>query len=90
MGVPRSQVIKNEGYFRTGDVKFCDEETGLSYHVEWKKEVTKVCRFQVAPGCEEGTIIGVHKGDAEEMSKAYVVRKKGGEGKDLDILEVKK
>ncbi|PSN70287.1 acetyl-CoA synthetase-like protein [Corynespora cassiicola Philippines] len=99
LGVPRERDFDAEGYFRTGDIMFCAEETGLWYVVDRIKEMIKVRGFQVAPAEIEGVlldhpqildvaVIGIRSpmGDSE-MPRAYVVRK-GGQENGLHEKEV--
>lgn len=94
VGVPRDRDFDSEGYFRTGDILYCNKETGLWYIVDRKKELIKVRGFQVAPAELEGVlfdhpavvdaaVIGVMSAEGDsELPRAYVVRKKSG-GSDL-------
>ncbi|CAG5179422.1 uncharacterized protein ALTATR162_LOCUS9247 [Alternaria atra] len=91
VGVARERDFDEEGYFRTGDVLYCNGKTKLWYMVDRKKELIKVRGFQVAPAELEGVllecpgvadvaVIGVNTGDGnEEVPRAYVVRKEGEE-----------
>jgi acyl-CoA synthetase (AMP-forming)/AMP-acid ligase II len=91
VGVARERDFDEEGYFRTGDVLYCNGKTKLWYIVDRKKELIKVRGFQVAPAELEGVllecpgvadvaVIGVNRGDGnEEVPRAYVVRKEGEE-----------
>ncbi|KAF2476219.1 putative AMP-binding enzyme [Lindgomyces ingoldianus] len=94
MGVDRSQDFDAEGYFRTGDILYCDPQSGKWYIVDRKKELIKVRGFQVAPAELEGVlldhpnivdaaVIGIPtpEGDSE-LPRAYVVKKEGV-GKEL-------
>jgi acyl-CoA synthetase (AMP-forming)/AMP-acid ligase II len=87
VGVPRDRDFDSEGYFRTGDILYCDEKTRLWYIVDRKKELIKVRGFQVAPAELEGVllahpnvldvaVIGVMSPDGDsELPRAYVVKK---------------
>ncbi|KAH7405805.1 4-coumarate-CoA ligase [Phaeosphaeria sp. MPI-PUGE-AT-0046c] len=89
LGRARDADFDHEGYFRTGDVLYCNKETGKWYIVDRKKELIKVRGFQVAPAEVEGVllecpgvadvaVLGVkNKGGDSEMVRAYVVRKEG-------------
>ncbi|KAF2270820.1 acetyl-CoA synthetase-like protein [Lojkania enalia] len=85
--VPRERDFDNDGYFRTGDVLRCEEDTGKWYIVDRKKELIKVRGFQVAPaelegvllehdGVPDAAVIGLpsQEGDSE-LPRAYVVKK---------------
>lgn len=92
MGVPQEQNFDAEGYFRTGDIMYCDPDTHLWYIVDRKKELIKVRGFQVAPAEVEGVlldhpeildaaVIGIPSADGDsEHPRAYVVRRADGEG----------
>ncbi|OQU99890.1 AMP-binding enzyme domain-containing protein [Cladophialophora immunda] len=84
--------IDEEGYFKTGDVMYCDSKTKKWYIIDRKKELIKVRGFQVAPAEIEGVllshpeildaaVIGIRKHDEAdvELPKAYIVRKPGSD-----------
>ncbi|OAP55592.1 hypothetical protein AYL99_10565 [Fonsecaea erecta] len=94
--------IDGDGYFKTGDVMYCDSKTKKWYIIDRKKELIKVRGFQVAPAEIEGVllshphvldaaVIGVRKqGEPDvEMPKAYVVRKPGSDGEALTEEKLK-
>ncbi|KAH8812215.1 4-coumarate-CoA ligase-like protein [Xylogone sp. PMI_703] len=78
-----------DGWFKTGDVVYCDGRTKKWYIVDRKKELLKVRGFQVAPleiegvllthpGIAEVAVIGVRLSNIEsdsELPRAYVVRR---------------
>jgi 4-coumarate--CoA ligase len=80
----------SEGYFKTGDIMYCDRQSRKWYIVDRKKELIKVRGFQVAPPELEAVllanedivdcaVIGVKlnpKTD-NESPRAYVVRREG-------------
>ncbi|KAK5170923.1 uncharacterized protein LTR77_004067 [Saxophila tyrrhenica] len=77
-----------EGFFHTGDIVYCDSKTKLWYVVDRRKELIKVRGFQVAPSEIEGVllshplvkdaaVIGVVRGEAGELPRAYVVVEAG-------------
>lgn len=83
-------AVDEEGYFKTGDVMYCDSKTGKWYIIDRKKELIKVRAFQVAPAEIEGVllahpqimdaaVIGIPKPDEKdvELPRAYVVKKPG-------------
>ena len=90
-----------DGWFKTGDVIYCDGKTKLFYIVDRKKELIKVRGFQVAPPEIEGVllshpeivdtaVVGVKFGrDDSEFPRAYVVRRPGPSGEKLTEEEVK-
>ncbi|KIW82948.1 hypothetical protein Z517_02191 [Fonsecaea pedrosoi CBS 271.37] len=76
------------GWFRTGDVAYCDQTTKKWYIVDRKKELIKVRGFQVAPPeleavlmshplIADAAVIGVPSSDPVdgELPRAYIVRK---------------
>ncbi|OAL23059.1 hypothetical protein AYO22_06674 [Fonsecaea multimorphosa] len=79
-----------EGYFKTGDVLYCDGKTKKWYIVDRKKELIKVRGFQVSPSELEAVLLS-HPGivdcavlgfrpkgrpvHADELIRAYVVRR---------------
>ena len=88
--------VDQDGYFKTGDVMYCDSKTGKWYIIDRKKELIKVRGFQVAPAEIEGVllshphivdaaIIGIKSQDDPdvELPKAYVVRKPGPDAASL-------
>lgn len=85
-----------DGYFHTGDIGLRDEQTGLWYIVDRKKELLKVRGFQVAPTeleavllshpeVQDTAVIGVVDAVSGELPRAYVVRKVGGKVSEDDV-----
>ncbi|OAL20333.1 hypothetical protein AYO22_09045 [Fonsecaea multimorphosa] len=74
--------IDGEGYFKTGDVMYCDSKTKKWYIIDRKKELIKIL---------DAAVIGVRKPDEPdvEMPKAFVVRKSGSDGAALTEEMVK-
>ncbi|KAK0118804.1 hypothetical protein ONS95_007684 [Cadophora gregata] len=98
-----SESFDSEGFFKTGDIVYCDSKTKKWYIVDRKKELIKVRGFQVAPPELEtvllshphiidAAVIGVkHPSEADvELPRAYVIRRDTPEGKALDEAAVKK
>lgn len=91
----------SDGWFKTGDVAYCDEATRKWYIVDRRKELIKVRGFQVAPAELEATlllhphiidaaVIGVRRPDSDdEMPRAYIIRRPTAEGQRLTADEVK-
>ena len=91
-----AQSFDSDGWFKTGDIGYCDRETKKWYIVDRKKELIKVRGFQVAPPeieavllshplIMDAAVIGVSlpgEGDVERP-RAYVVRQPVPESKDL-------
>ncbi|KAJ5678551.1 uncharacterized protein N7477_004184 [Penicillium maclennaniae] len=77
-----------DGWFRTGDIAYCDKMTRKWYIVDRKKELIKVRGFQVAPPEVEAVllshpyivdaaVIGITiPGSDTEFPRAYVVRRR--------------
>ncbi|OQV02545.1 hypothetical protein CLAIMM_07730 [Cladophialophora immunda] len=92
-----------DGFYRTGDMMYCDGRTKLWYVVDRKKELIKVRGFQVAPPEIEGVllthpdlvdaaVIGVPAASEldGEAPRAYVVRRPGvdpGRLTDRDVYD---
>jgi len=85
--------FSSDGWFKTGDIGYCDSGTKKWYIVDRKKELIKVRGFQVAPleiegvllahpGIIDTAVIGVYLSrDGSELPRAYVVRRPGlGDG----------
>lgn len=90
----------SEGWFKTGDIAFCDQSTRKWYIVDRRKELIKVRGFQVAPPELEAAIlshpqiidaavIGItFPGADAEFPRAYVVRRPGNSGSRLTETDV--
>jgi acyl-CoA synthetase (AMP-forming)/AMP-acid ligase II len=98
-----AQAFDSEGFFKTGDIVYCDKKTKKWYIVDRKKELIKVRGFQVAPPeletvllthphIVDAAVIGVkHVGDTDaEHPRAYVIKRPAEEAKNLDEAAVKK
>ena len=84
-----AEAFDADGWYKTGDIGYCDEKTRKWYIVDRKKELIKVRGFQVAPpelegvllthpGIMDAAVIGVPVGGGSgESPRAYVVRKPG-------------
>lgn len=87
-----AQSFDSEGWYKTGDIAYCDEATRKWYIVDRKKELIKVRGFQVAPPeleavllshpyIVDAAVIGISVSDANtEFPRAYVVRRSGEVG----------
>jgi acyl-CoA synthetase (AMP-forming)/AMP-acid ligase II len=90
----------SEGWFKTGDIAFCDGSTRKWYIVDRRKELIKVRGFQVAPPeleavllshpqIVDAAVIGITFPSADtELPRAYVVRRPGDSGSRLTETEV--
>lgn len=93
----------SEGYFKTGDIAYCDGATKKWYIVDRKKELIKVRGFQVAPpeienvllshpNIVDAAVIGIklpNNADVEHP-RAYVVKRQDAESAKLEAEDVKK
>lgn len=98
-----AESFDSEGFFKTGDIVYCDSKTKKWYVVDRKKELIKVRGFQVAPPEIEATLLGhplivdaavigvKHASEPDvELPRAYVVKRPGPESESLDEAAVKK
>jgi acyl-CoA synthetase (AMP-forming)/AMP-acid ligase II len=80
-----AETIDAEGWLRTGDIGFADED-GYFYIVDRAKELIKYKGYQVAPAeleavllahpaIADAAVIGIADEEAGELPKAFVVRK---------------
>lgn len=93
-------AFDSEGWYKTGDIVYCDEASRNWYIVDRKKELIKVRGFQVAPPELEAVllfhpfiidaaVIGINFPNADpEYPRAYVVRRPGEGGDKLTEAEV--
>lgn len=90
-----AETITNDGWLRTGDIAYVDEE-GFVYVVDRLKELIKVKGFQVAPaeleaalvamdGISDAAVIGVPDDEAGERPMAFVIR--GGDAPDAAAIQ---
>jgi acyl-CoA synthetase (AMP-forming)/AMP-acid ligase II len=93
----------SEGFFKTGDIVYCDGKSKKWYIVDRKKELIKVRGFQVAPPeletvllthpqIVDAAVIGIKSANEPdvELPRAYVVKRPGNESEAVDELAVKK
>jgi len=98
-----AESFDSEGFFKTGDIVYCDSKTKKWYVVDRKKELIKVRGFQVAPPEIEAALLGnphiidaavigiKHASEPDvELPRAYVVKRPGPESESLDEAAVKK
>ncbi|KAK5795749.1 hypothetical protein VI817_005034 [Penicillium citrinum] len=97
-----AQSFDNEGWFKTGDIAYCDRETRKWYIVDRRKELIKVRGFQVAPPELEAVllshpqvidaaVIGITiPGATTEFPRAYVVRRQATDGEKVTEEELRK
>jgi len=81
------QVLTDDGWLKTGDIAYCDEE-GLYYIAGRKKDMIKVAgeivflaeveeKIQLHPKVKEAAVIGVSDNLRGEVAKAYIALNKG-------------
>jgi acyl-CoA synthetase (AMP-forming)/AMP-acid ligase II len=97
-----AQSFDSDGWYKTGDIAYCDEATRKWYIVDRKKELIKVRGFQVAPPeleavllshpqIVDAAVIGITIPGADtEFPRAYVVRRPGNKGEKLTETDVQK
>ncbi|XP_014372088.2 4-coumarate--CoA ligase 1 [Papilio machaon] len=90
-------LIDSEGYVRTGDIGYYDED-GFFYVVDRLKELIKYKGFQVAPaelealllqhpGVAECGVVGTPDEAAGELPTAFVVRLPGSDVTETEIVQ---
>ena len=98
--VANAQAFDSDGWFKTGDIGYCDEATHKWYIVDRKKELIKVRGFQVSPSELEAVllshpriidtaVVGIRFPGSSELPRAYVVQRPGDDGRTLTENEVK-
>ncbi|KAJ5526555.1 hypothetical protein N7513_010714 [Penicillium frequentans] len=97
-----AQSFDSDGWYKTGDIAYCDESTRKWYIVDRKKELIKVRGFQVAPPeleavllshpqIVDAAVIGItFPGADTEFPRAYVVRRPGNAGEKITEHDVQK
>lgn len=95
-----AQSFDSDGWYKTGDIAYCDQATRKWYIVDRKKELIKVRGFQVAPPeleavllshpqIVDAAVIGITFPSANtEFPRAYVVRRPGNAGEKLTEQDV--
>ncbi|CAG8933613.1 unnamed protein product [Penicillium salamii] len=90
-----AESFDSDGWFKTGDIAYCDQSTRKWYIVDRRKELIKVRGFQVAPPeleavllshpqIVDAAVIGVTFPNSDtEFPRAYVVRRPGDSGSKL-------
>ncbi|CAI7594395.1 unnamed protein product [Penicillium glandicola] len=90
----------SEGWFKTGDIAYCDQKTRKWYIVDRRKELIKVRGFQVAPPeleavllshpqIVDAAVIGItFTGADTEYPRAYVVRRPEDSGSKLTEVDI--
>lgn len=96
------ESFNSEGFYKTGDILYCDGKTKKWYCVDRKKELIKVRGFQIAPPEIEtvllshphiidAAVIGIKNNSdpGVEFPRAYVVKRPVPESQALDEQKVK-
>jgi acyl-CoA synthetase (AMP-forming)/AMP-acid ligase II len=98
-GGPRNADFDDEGHFRTGDIMYCEADTGKWHIVHCKKDRIKILGFQVARAETEGVLLehpdigdatfpGVKvPADDGVMPRAYLVKKSGVKLDKLSVVQ---
>ncbi|KAF8544633.1 hypothetical protein BDD12DRAFT_814991 [Trichophaea hybrida] len=92
------ESFDKDGFYKTGDIMYCDGASKKWYIVDRKKELIKVRGFQVVPPELESTllshpeiidaaVIGVTNSDGEELPRAYVVKRPGATVTTEDVFD---
>ncbi|EGC33576.1 hypothetical protein DICPUDRAFT_36508 [Dictyostelium purpureum] len=92
-----AEVIDNEGFLRTGDIGYVDDD-GFFYVVDRQKELIKVKGFQVAPAelealllthpkIQDACVVGLPRGEVGEVPRGFVVLKPGQAATEKEILD---
>lgn len=97
-----AESFDSDGFYKSGDIFYCDAKTKKLYCVDRKKELIKVRGFQVAPPelesvllshplIVDAAVIGVkhHLEPDTELPRAYVVKRPVSESQALDEKTVK-
>ncbi|CAG4963998.1 unnamed protein product [Colias eurytheme] len=93
----RSDDFDDEGFFRTGDLGYYDDE-GYFYIVDRLKELIKYKGYQVPPaeieavllkhsGIREAAVVGLPERDAGELPLAFVVLQPGARLSEKEIQD---
>ncbi|KAI4469977.1 long-chain-fatty-acid--coa ligase [Holotrichia oblita] len=93
----KEKTFTKDGYMRTGDVGYYDEE-GFFYIVDRLKELIKYKGYQVPPAeleavlltnskIKEVAVVGVPDADAGELPLAFVVKQSGVDLTQKEVVE---
>lgn len=97
-----AESFDKDGFFKTGDIGYCDRETKKWYIIDRKKELIKVRGFQVAPPEIEAVLLshpliidaavfGLRfPGEESEYPRAIVVRRPVSEAQAVTAEEIQK
>ncbi|XP_063548492.1 uncharacterized protein LOC134755815 [Cydia strobilella] len=97
IGKPKSEYFDDDGFYRTGDIAYYDQD-GYFFIIGRLKELIKYKAWQVSPAEIEGVllkhpavkdagVIGAPDPLAGELPTAFVVKQPGAEVTENDIIE---
>ncbi|XP_063616225.1 luciferin 4-monooxygenase-like [Cydia splendana] len=97
IGKPKSDVFDDDGFYRTGDIAYYDQD-GYFFIIDRLKELIKYKAWQVSPAEIEGVllkhpavkdagVIGAPDPLSGELPTAFVVKQQGAEVTENDIIE---
>ncbi|KAH9634720.1 hypothetical protein HF086_015593 [Spodoptera exigua] len=97
LGRDRGDELDSEGFYRTGDIAYYDED-GYFFIVDRQKELIKYKGYQVPPaeleavllqheGIRDAAVIGLEDKDAGELPLAFVVRLPGSNVTEQEVKD---
>ncbi|KAF9419160.1 hypothetical protein HW555_004245 [Spodoptera exigua] len=97
LGRDRGDELDSEGFYRTGDIAYYDED-GYFFIVDRQKELIKYKGYQVPPaeleavllqheGIRDAAVIGLEDKDAGELPLAFVVRLPGSNVTEKEVKD---
>ncbi|XP_061708940.1 uncharacterized protein LOC133519065 [Cydia pomonella] len=97
IGKPKSDYFDDDGFYRTGDIAYYDQD-GYFFIIDRLKELIKYKAWQVSPAEIEGVllkhpavkdagVIGAPDPLTGELPTAFVVKQRGAEVTENDIIE---
>ncbi|XP_063395316.1 uncharacterized protein LOC134680171 [Cydia fagiglandana] len=97
IGQPKSDYFDDDGFYRTGDIAYYDQD-GYFFIIDRLKELIKYKAWQVSPAEIEGVllkhpavkdagVIGAPDPLSGELPTAFVVKQPGAEVTENDIIE---
>ncbi|GBP78229.1 Luciferin 4-monooxygenase [Eumeta japonica] len=97
IGIPREQYLDEEGFLKTGDLGYYDEDQYL-YITDRIKDIIKYEGFQVSPveleavllqhsAVKEAGVVGRPDPDYGELPMAFVVKQSGAKTTEQELIE---